>query len=138
MRGYWLVLLEIIALDKIQKQQSLNDDEIKLLRAKSLIEGRKPNYYIAKSIAKETGQKASYSRNKAFDKQYYLDLIHKSIEEHGYLTRKDADELLWNKLPEWMSNEQKKNKVSNLLGELRQKGKIKNQGSKHKSVWVLG
>lgn len=40
--------------------------------------------------------------NAAFDKQYYLDLICKAVKEHGSLSRKDIDELLWNKLPDWM------------------------------------
>jgi ATP-dependent DNA helicase RecG len=35
----------------------------------NVIEGRKPNFYIAQTLAKKTGQKASYSNNKAFDKQ---------------------------------------------------------------------
>jgi ATP-dependent DNA helicase RecG len=67
-----LSLLEIMGLDKVQKKKPLNDDEEKRLKSKSLIEGRKPNFYIAKPIAQKTGQKASYSKNKAFDKQYYI------------------------------------------------------------------
>jgi ATP-dependent DNA helicase RecG len=68
-----------------------------------LIEGRKPNFFVAKSLAQQTGQKARYSKNLAFDKQYYLDLICKAVKEHGSMARKDIDELLWNKLPDWMS-----------------------------------
>jgi ATP-dependent DNA helicase RecG len=75
----------------------------------------------AKAIAQTTGQKASYSKNKAFDKQYYLDLICKAIQENKSLNRKDIDDLLWNKLPEWMSDNQRKNKVGNLLGELKER-----------------
>ena len=70
-----LSLQEIIALDKVQKHQPLDDGDEKLLKAKALIEGRKPNFYIAQPVAQQTGQKASYSKNRAFDKQYYLDLI---------------------------------------------------------------
>ena len=78
-----LSLQEIIALDKVQKHQQLDDKDEKLLKTKALIEGRKPNFYIAKPVAQQTGQKASYSKNKAFDKQYYLDFILKAIGEHG-------------------------------------------------------
>jgi len=132
-----LTLREIMALDKVQKKQPLKDDEEKLLKAKALIEGRKPNFYIAKPLAQKTGQKASYSKNRAFDKQWYLDLLCKAIGEHGSLTRKEIDELLWNKLPDVMDDKQKKNKVTNLLSECRRGKKIVNQGSDAHSKWVL-
>ena len=40
-------LVEAMALDKIQKRKEISDHEIKLLKNKNLIEGRKPNFYIA-------------------------------------------------------------------------------------------
>lgn len=132
-----LALEEIIMLDKVQKKQSLTAFEEKLLKSKKLIEGRKPNYYIGIKVAQKTGQKAIYSKNKAFDKQYYLDLIFKSIKQHKSLSRKDVDELLWNKLPEWMDDKQRKIKINNLLSELRSKGRIKNEGTLKESNWVL-
>ncbi len=132
-----LGLDEIMMLDKVQKKQPLTSFEEKSLKAKSLIEGRKPNYYIGIKVAQETGQKAVYSKNKAFDKQYYIDLIEKSIKEHRYMERQDIDELLWKKLPEWMDEKQKKTKITNLISELRTKGKIRNDGSDTKSKWVL-
>ena len=132
-----LSLQEIMALDKVQKHQPLDDGEEKLLKAKALVEGRKPNFYIAKTIAQKTGQKAVYSKNRAFDKQYYLDLVCKAVGQHGSMTRKEIDELLWNKLPEWMTEKQRSYKVGNLLGELRRKNKIVNQGSDKQPCWVL-
>ena len=132
-----LTLQEIMALDKVQKRLALDAGEEKLLKAKGLIEGRKPNYFVAKSLAQQTGQKARYSKNLAFDKQYYLDLICKSAKEHGSLSRKDIDELLWNKLPDWMNEKQRKTKVGNLLAELRRANKIANQGSDTRPVWAL-
>lgn len=132
-----LTFQEIMALDKVQKNQMLTDIEEKLLKAKSLIEGRKPNFFIAKAIAQKTGQKATYSKNKAFDKQYYLDLICKAIGEHGSLTRKEIDELLWNKLPDWMTDKQRKSKIANLVTELRQGNRIENRGSFKQPEWVL-
>jgi ATP-dependent DNA helicase RecG len=132
-----LSLNEIMALDKVQKRLSLDRDDEKLLRAKDLIEGRKPNFYIAKPVAQQTGQKARYSKNRAFDKQYYLDLIVKAIDEHGSMTRRDIDELLWNKLPDWMDDKQRRNKVGNLIGELRRREKILNKGSYARPCWAL-
>ena len=132
-----LTLSEVVALDKVQKRHPLTDDDERRLKARGLIEGRKPNFYIAKSVAQQTDQKASYSKNKAFDNQYYLDLICKAIKEHGSLSRKDIDELLWNKLPDWMDLKQKKSKVGNLISELRKAGTISNQGTFKEPKWVL-
>jgi ATP-dependent DNA helicase RecG len=132
-----LALPDIMALDKVQKRQALTADEERRLKSGGLIEGRKPNYFIAKTLAQQTGQKASYSKNLAFDKQYYLDLICKAVKEHGSLARKDIDELLWNKLPDWMDDKQRRIKVGNLIAELRRKQRIVNQGSDTRPSWAL-
>lgn len=132
-----LTLEEIIMLDKVQKKKPLTDFEAKHLKQRNLIEGRKPNYYIGIKVAQKTGQKADYSKAKGFEKKYYLDLIIKAIEEHDSLERSDVDQLLWDKLPDWMTEKQRKNKVGNLLTELRKKDKIENKGSYTKSMWVL-
>lgn len=132
-----LTLEEIMMLDKVQKKQVLTEFEERHLRSKKLIEGRKPNYYIGIKVVAKIGQKAAYSKNKAFDKIYYLDLIEKAIREHKSLERSDVDELLWKKLPDWMNDKQKKNKIGNLLSELRMKEKIENAGSYSKPKWSL-
>ena len=136
-RNSALTLHEIIMLDKVQKKKKLTQAEEKHLRNKKLIEGRKPNYYISAKVAQQTGQKAAYTKNRPFDKAYYLDLIEKVIREHGYVGRNDVDELLWEKLPDWMNDKQKKIKINNLLSELRRKSRIRNKGSDAKPKWVL-
>jgi ATP-dependent DNA helicase RecG len=132
-----LPLQAIMMLDKIQKKLPLTSFEEKYLKDHKLVEGRKPNFYISLKVAQTIGQKADYSKNRAFDKVYYLDLIEKAISQHGYLIRKDVDELLWKKLPDWMDDKQKKIKINNLLSELRKKKKIENIGSDALSKWVL-
>ena len=132
-----LTLEEIVLLDKVQKKKDLIDIEEKHLRKRKLIEGRKPNFYVSKKIAQILGQKADYTKNKAFDNTYYVDLIIKFIEQHGQMERKEADELLWTKLPDWMSEEQKKNKIGNMLSRLRTKTIITNKGSYALPLWVF-
>jgi ATP-dependent DNA helicase RecG len=132
-----LTLDEIMMLDKVQKGKALTDSEIKYLRAHELIEGKKPNFFISAKVAQKTGQKAVYTKYRAFDKTYYLDLIEKAVREHGHVERTDVDELLWKKLPDWMDDKQKKIKINNLLAELRKKNKIRNDGSDAKPKWVL-
>ena len=132
-----LTLEEIMMLDKVQKKLPLTDFEEKHLKSKKLIEGRKPNFFISLKVAQKTGQKADYTKNKGFDKQYYLDLIIKAIKQHKELSRKEIDDLLWNKLPDWMSEKQKKNKVNNLIAELSRNKIITNTGTFQDSNWVL-
>jgi len=81
-------------------------------------------------------EKANYTKNKAFDKQYYLDLIVKHIKIHNSATRKEIDDLLWNKLPEWMNDRQRKNRITNLVTELRKMNTIENIGADKNSKWV--
>jgi ATP-dependent DNA helicase RecG len=132
-----LTLSRVMLLDRVQKHLEIPDHAAALLKKEKLIEGRKPNYFVGLKIAQTTGQKAAYSKNKALNKQYYLDFIMESIKQHGSLTRKDIDELLWEKLPDILNDEQKKNKIGNLITELRQKGKIANVGVAANSKWVL-
>ncbi len=132
-----LDLEAVILLDRVQKKLSITKDAAVLLRKQNLIEGRKPNYFVSASVAKITGQKAAYSKNKGFSKMYYLDFLLKAINEHGSLSRKDIDDLLIDKLPDIYNIKQKKVKVNNLIAELRRKGEIKNIGSDAKPKWVL-
>ena len=132
-----LSLTEVILLDKIQKKQLVTDDGAKLLRSKDLIEGRKPNYYISAKLAEMTGQKASYTKNKGLSKEVYKGFVIQHIENHGFATRDEIDELLLDKLPDYMTEKQRKKKIDNLLQEL--SGElIINTGSKTKSNWILG
>jgi ATP-dependent DNA helicase RecG len=133
-----LSLDEIMLLDRVQKGQSIDDEEAKALRSRKLIEGRKPNYYVARSVADLTDKRAEYTKNRALDKQYYLDLICAAIDQHESVSRKDLDELLWSKLPEWMTDDQRKNKIGNLIRELRASEKIRNEGSAKRPKWVRG
>jgi ATP-dependent DNA helicase RecG len=132
-----LALCEIMALDKLQKRKPLTGEEIKRLKAKKLIEGRKPNYYIAKTVAQTTGQKADYTKNAPFEKHYYFDFIRKLLKDHKSASRQDIDKLLWDKLPDWMTEQQRKNKIGNLINEMRRVNIIRNSGTYGKPCWIL-
>ncbi|MFH2032923.1 MAG: ATP-binding protein [Bacteroidota bacterium] len=86
-----LTLEEIIMLDKVQKHKKLLPNEIKLLKNKKLIEGRSPNFFVAKSIADVTNEKAKYIRNIAFDNNYYKSLVLALIGKYGHATREEID-----------------------------------------------
>jgi ATP-dependent DNA helicase RecG len=132
-----LELPDIMALDKVQKHKPLTGEEAKRLRTKKLIEGRKPNYYIAKAIAQTTGQKAEYTRNAPFEKQYFFDLVQKLLKDHNSASRQDIDKLLWDKLPDWMTDTQRRYKIGNLINEMRKANIIRNTGLRGKPHWML-
>ena len=132
-----LTLTEGVLLDRVQKHLEITQLAANELRKKKLIEGRKPNYFVGAKIVKTTGQKSEYSKNKGMTKQYYLDFIMQAISQHGSMNRKDIDNLLWNKLPDIISDKQKKNMITNLISELRINHKIFNSGTAKNSEWIL-
>ena len=123
-RDKTLTLLDIEMLSRLQTHRPLSDDEIAYLRKRKLIEGRKNALYFAKSVAKATGQKAEYTRNKGFDDNYYKDLILKALDQHVTMSRPEIDTLLMTKLPEALTDKQKVSKIGNLLTSLRKADKI--------------
>lgn len=134
-----LSLEEIFLLDKVQKKKQLTPEEAHILRQKKLIEGKKPNYFIAAKVAEATGQKAAYTRNKAFEKRAYVDWIIQHLRNHEMATRKEIDELLMDKLSAALDEKQKKKKISNLIAEMSRKEIIenRNKGNDYKAEWVL-
>ncbi|MBI5184326.1 MAG: hypothetical protein HZA01_01190 [Nitrospinae bacterium] len=132
-----LSLEQIIALDKVQKRKQLADEEIKYLKSFGLIEGRKPHYVISATITASLADealKAHYIKQRGLDDGHYKKLIIEYIEKFGVSHRKNLEKFLWDKLPDILTETQKKNKVGNLLSALRMDGKIQNNGY---SKWSL-
>lgn len=130
--------LEVIELlNRVQLKKELSDAEIDYLRTRKLIEGRKPNIFIAKSVAQATNNKISYTKTKGLDDNFYCELIITALKQHSQLSRKDFEDLLLNKLPEHLSESQKINKIKNLLTSLRKKGTIAHDNKNKRSLWFL-
>ena len=134
-----LDLKTVILLDWVQKRKFnfLSEGQIKELKLARLIEGRKPNFFVSAKIAQLTDDKVKYTKNRAFDKQYYMDMIERFLKQHTIGTRAEIDDLILGKLPEYMNPNQRRSKVHNLLGEMVKNGRIENKGSKSKPQWVL-
>ncbi|AWI14208.1 hypothetical protein CQJ30_10980 [Caldibacillus thermoamylovorans] len=111
----------VINLDKVQKRQLISREEAKTLRSKKLVEGRYPNLYVSAKIAAITGDKSTYIKNRAFDKEHYKKLIISFLEKYGSASREDIDNLILDKLSDALDEEQKKKKVTNILYEMRKK-----------------
>lgn len=133
-----LDLSTIMLLDKVQKGQRISADDAKRLRAAKLVEGRYPNLLVAGRVAAVAGQKAQHIRNRGFDSQYYRDMIVALVAEHQPVSRQDIDTLLLDKLPEVLTNEQKLNRIHNLLRQLAEAERISNAGGRRWPKWVLG
>ena len=131
-----LPLMKVILLDKVQKKHELTDDAVSLLRRERLIEGRKPNIFISANVAKLTGKQVLYTKRKPFEKQKLKDWVLKFLNEHQQANRKQIDELLWNLLPEDWATTRKKNKIANLLSEMKREGLISNKGKANPPCWI--
>jgi len=132
-----LDLPQVMLLDKIQKRLTVTREEHRRLKAAGLVEGRYPNLLIAGRVAKLTGQEARHIRERGFNKDYYLHLIMALVREHGPVSREKIDHLLLDKLPEVLTEKQKKGKVHNLLSELSRNKQIHNVGSRGRPKWQV-
>ena len=119
-----LDLSTVYLLDKVQKHQSISDEAILLLRKKHLIEGRKPNIYISKQVAKITHSEVEYTKMRGLSEDYYQEAILNALRQHGPLKKQFFVDFLFDKLPENLNKVQKLAKIKNLLSKLRAQGKI--------------
>jgi ATP-dependent DNA helicase RecG len=132
-----LPLGTVILLDEVQKHRPIDRDDVKRLRRQKLIEGRYPNLFVAAHIASATGGKAQYIKNRAFDDAHYKQLIVEYLRKYGRASREELNSLLLNKLSEILTDQQKLNKVKNLLASLSRDGIVRNERSNRKSKWTL-
>jgi len=111
----------VILLDRIQKKLPMTDEAVARLRRDGLIEGRKPHYVVAAAVAKATETEASYTRNKGTEKAHLKRFVLDHLERFGEATRAKLDELLLPMLAVGLSDRQKRDRVKNLLSEMRTK-----------------
>ncbi len=129
-------LADILALDRVQKQLPLDDSVVKHLRRARLVEGRKPHLYVSASVATATASKAEYIRTRAQDDAFYARLVQDYLTQFGASPRLEIEKLLWDKLSDVLDAAQKRNKISNLLSNMRRAGKISNIGARKAPSWV--
>lgn len=133
-----LDLQTIFLLDQVQKKHPISDDGIAFLRKMKLIEGRKNNLFPSAKVAQSVANEAQYIKNKGFDDKYYKDLIVRYLHQYKKAKKSDIRALLWDKLPDVLSDEQKEYKIRNLLSSLRAKGIIRTDSSnQQRSHWIL-
>lgn len=133
-----LNLLDVMALDKVQKHHQINEEEFKRLKKPKLIEGRRPNLFVSARVAAATGDKADYIKQRAFDKNHYKKMVVSYLKNFGEATRKDIDKLLLDKISDALDEKQKRNRIRNLLFEMSHKDNtIFAKGPRRTAVWML-
>jgi ATP-dependent DNA helicase RecG len=124
-----LGLDEIIFLDKVQKHKEITEIEFKYLKKAKYIEGRRPNIYLSYDITESTNDEnlqAEYLANRSFDDSHFKEMILECLKKWGKTKRDKIDNLIIPKLSTALSEDKKKNKVTNYLSALRIEGKIVN------------
>ena len=132
-----LPLVDILALDRVQKKLQIPDEAAGRLRKAGLIEGRKPNFHVSALVANATASKVDYIRNRAQDDAFYAKLLTDYLESFGQADRAEINKLLINKLSDALSDEQKEGKIGNLLTKLRRNKRILNTGTRSHPLWRL-
>ena len=123
-------------LDSVQKGNSISREAANYLRKKGYVEGRYPNVFLSSKVVAPTqhvGLKASYIKNRSFDDDYFKRLILDYIREYGKAERIDLFTLIGKMLPEYMTDQQRYDKLTNLLSALKRKGKVIYNGK----YWLL-
>jgi ATP-dependent DNA helicase RecG len=128
---------DILALDHVQKRLPVSKKTADHLRREGLAEGRRPNLHVSAAVANVTGSRVEYVRARAMDGDYQRKLVVDYLTKFGSATRSDLDELLVDKLPHELSEQQKSKRVSNVLAALRASGVIVNEGSRQRPEWRL-
>jgi ATP-dependent DNA helicase RecG len=133
-----LELMDVIALDKVQKRRPLTDEEFRTLKGKLLIEGRRPNLFVSAEVAAATETRADYIKKRAFDKGHYKKMVLAYLGQYGHATTEEIRKLLRDKVSDALSAPQKLNWIRNLLGFMsREDGTIRHEGPKRGGRWVL-
>lgn len=128
----------VFLLDQVQKGKRISAEESRKLRKMKLIEGKMPNLYLASNVASLLDEQDRYIKNKAFDDQYYKDLIVSYLKEYKKAQKKDVIKLIAPKLSDVLDDKQKENKVRNLLSVMKTEGIIDTDSdNKRRANWIL-
>lgn len=125
-----LNLGQVLLLDRVQKGVVLSKKEAAMLKRLRLVEGRYPRIFVSGRVAAATGGQAQHIRKRGFDNRYYRDLLMELIREHGPIRPAIITELFMEKLPDSLSDDQKRSKIRNLTFDLaHRRGAIENVGN---------
>jgi ATP-dependent DNA helicase RecG len=128
----------VFMLDHVQKLIPLDNDQYKKLQKLGLIEGRIPNVFVSADIADIVGERGQYIKNKAMEDSFYAQLVIRYLRQYKKGKKGDFVDLLSNKLSDVLDQNQKENKIRNILMRMRKNGIIKRtDGNQRTGYWEL-
>ena len=133
--GTQLSLKECIWLDAVQKHRQVTPSALEILKARKLIEGRAPNYFISLDVAKKTKQLGEYTKMKGLERDKYLSMIYEFVKNGS------PEGVMLNQIFEYMSEALPKNKdvksqkrfLGYLVSILKTQERIANVGKR----WII-
>lgn len=133
-----LNLNDVYLIDRVQKGLHVDKQAIAHLRKLNVVEGRSNSLYLSAQASRAIDEKEQYIKNKGFDEDYYERLIVDYLKQWGKGKKGDFEKLLFGKLPDSLSDQQKKYKIRNMLSKLRIRGVIATDTeNKVRANWVL-
>jgi len=125
----------VILLDRVQKGLPITDAAAARLRRDRLIDGRKPNLRVAASIAVAVEPTPSERKEPASNKSHLRQMVLGFLIASGGATRDKLDDLVIPTLPATLTSKQKKDRVKNLLSEMRRNGLASPDKDGRGAVW---
>jgi ATP-dependent DNA helicase RecG len=105
------------------------------LRRRKLVEGRGKAVFVAAGVAAATDDKAGYIQNRGVDQEHYRGIVEVFLTKFPGSTRADLEKALVDKMPAVLNEQQKRNRVRNLLQEMRRDGLIRSTGRGKAATW---
>lgn len=132
-----LPLEDVLALDRVQKKLRITKEAAARLKRAHLVEGRSPHLHVSSVVAAATDAMAEYVRTRGQSDEFYAKLVVDYLTGAGGASRQDINGLLWDKLSDALTDDQKRSKITNLLTKMRKAGQIHNVSSQQQPRWEL-
>jgi ATP-dependent DNA helicase RecG len=128
----------VILLDRVQKGLPIADAAASRLRREGLIEGRKGGLRVSAHIAAATETEVGHSHSMGVESVQMKEMLKSHLKKFPGTSRPDIDRLLRPLLPGFLSDTQRRDKVTNLLSAMKKRDRsIRSSGRGPGAKWYL-
>ena len=117
-----LPIEQVVWLDRVQKHVVIEATQAAALKRAGLIEGRKPNWHVSALVASLTDRRVEYTRTRGLDDLHFKRLVVQHLKKFDSATGDELRKLVLDKLPDVLTDAQRRSKAGNLLTTLRKRG----------------
>ena len=117
-----LPIEQVVWLDRVQKHVVIEATQAAVLKRAGLIEGRKPNWHVSALVASLTDRRVEYTRTRGLDDLHFKRLVVEHLKRFDSATGDELRKLVLDKLPDVLTDVQRRSKAGNLLTTLRKRG----------------